>query len=1062
LKNISHLVTCILFKKYTLIASACLLCLFSIAQPVIESSRLLSYPEGLSDRAVRDITQDSKGFLWVATDNGLNRFDGYRFQIFDNNFGSKFRIEESRLERIREVKNGKLALLNAREQPSIELLDIHSFKGQVIKLDTTRGIDGDVEAVFLEEKGDVWVISVGLGYFHFFRLNQHGRFEKTGKVTWPGFQAPEEIRFILGQSGHLLILDDQNGLAEVSIEGELIRRFDMELIKRISGPSEVPYFTYVLHEDTHGNLWVAFPFRQGIFTLQPGSSGLERPAGLPTAEVYSGAWEDKKEQLLLGTFKSFGRLQSLFLIDEGGAVVDYQPVLEVDEKINVIYGYDFTQHLFSGTFVGLNNINMAQRPIRWVLADRQLQDSDWDNGISIRSITGDEKGNIYISRELNAWYHLKLPSFEIDTIIPKDESGMPVRLWCCSNLVYDPAGFLWGGSCSSDLSGLLHRYELSTGKTKTYDIPQKIIRHLVRSRNGGFWLLCGVEGGDGNLLHFDPATERFDIYSDENGVNPLQDLFPSYLLESRSGKIWIGTDEGLVGIDLPQRQSTIVKRGINGLTNDNILVIHETEEGQLLLGTYGGINFYDPVNEKVEGLSLTNGLCNNTVCGILPDGTGNYWVSTFSGLSYFEPETRSFSNFFKNKGLTFNEFNRLAFYRDYLGSFYFGTLNGLNIFRNEDFQKDLPPSYPIQLTRIVKTSLSGTVTVQESDLTWLNELELSHNDVQVRLEFSLPIYNYSRQNRYAVWLEGIDENWRYLGVQNFLEISRLLPGEYKLRIKAGATNKFWEAEELQLTLVVKQVFYQTLWFQISLPVGILVLSYFFSRILIRRIRRRARETTIINKKFAEMELQALQSQMNPHFVFNALGAIQFFIQNNKAAAADEYLTKFAKLIRLFLECSKNKYITLEEEIKLLSLYVELEQMRFENKFHARIEADEEIDIHTCEIPSVLIQPFVENAINHGLFHKKSGGNLSVRFSDQKDGAVTCVIEDDGIGRKRAQALKEKSNSQHKSFGMQLVRERLEVLQHMDELKILFDIEDIDDQRTGHTGTRVTIKIPLMD
>jgi sensor histidine kinase YesM len=137
-------------------------------------------------------------------------------------------------------------------------------------------------------------------------------------------------------------------------------------------------------------------------------------------------------------------------------------------------------------------------------------------------------------------------------------------------------------------------------------------------------------------------------------------------------------------------------------------------------------------------------------------------------------------------------------------------------------------------------------------------------------------------------------------------------------------------------------------------------------------------------------------------------------------------------------------------------------MRFENKFHARIEADEEIDIHTCEIPSVLIQPFVENAINHGLFHKKSGGNLSVRFSDQKDGAVTCVIEDDGIGRKRAQALKEKSNSQHKSFGMQLVRERLEVLQHMDELKILFDIEDIDDQRTGHTGTRVTIKIPLMD
>ncbi len=1052
-----------LFLRQLLASVALLLHFLLLAQPQIESSRLLSYPEGLSDRVVRDITQDSRGFLWIATENGLNRYDGYRFQVFDSNIGSNFRIEENRLLKVRQVKNGKLAILNNRDQPFFELIDIHSFENQIVRLDGEVGIYGEVKAIYPVELGEIFVLSADSSAFHFFRMKRNGTFESTGSVTWPGFRMPEDVDFIVGNNGNFWISDPANGLTEVTGGGGLTRRFDMKYISAVSDSSAVPYPVSVLHEDKLGKLWVSFPFRQGIFTLSPGKDNLSRPEGLPNEEVYSGVWEDKKGQLLIGTFKSFGRLQNLYLREQNGQVTDYQPILDVDEKLTVVYGQDFKLRLFAGTYIGFNKINLVQRPIRWVLADRQLGDSDWDNGISIRNITGDGNGNIYIARELKAWYRLRLPSFEVDTIIPKNDAGVPVRLWCCSNLVYEKSGYLWGGSCASDLSGLLHRYEIKTGKTKTYETSQKVIRHMVASRNGGLWLLCGVEGGDGSLLYFDPKTEQFKTYFNADGSNPLDHLYPAYLLESRSGALWIGTEEGLVFIDLAKKESDIIRRGENSLTNDNILVIHESEDGRLWLGTYGGLNIFDPETGETEGYSLADGLCNNIVCGILPDGKGYFWLSTYSGLSFFDPDQKLFSNFFKDKGLTFNEFNRHAFYRDNQGYFYFGTLNGLNVFREEDLRKDDTPNFPIQLTKIVKTSVSGSVVTLERDLSAVKEIELSPAEMRIRLEFMLPKFGYAGRNNYAVWLEGVDQNWRFLGAQNFVEINRLPAGRYLLRIKAVEAKSFWGEQELRVTIVVKQVFYQTTWFQVSLPLFIVTMSYFLSRFVIKRIRKREKERTLINKKFAELELQALQSQMNPHFVFNSLGAIQYFIQNNRPEVADEYLTKFAKLIRLFLESSKIKYITLAEEIKLLSLYIELELMRFEDKFHAEIQVDDEIDVHSCEIPSVLIQPFVENAINHGLFHKNSKGKLLVRFSDEEDGAVTCIVEDNGIGRRRAQTLKENSSRhRHKSIGTQLVRERLEVLKQMDALNIQFEIEDVDDPETGQTGTRVIIKVPYLD
>jgi LytS/YehU family sensor histidine kinase len=166
-------------------------------------------------------------------------------------------------------------------------------------------------------------------------------------------------------------------------------------------------------------------------------------------------------------------------------------------------------------------------------------------------------------------------------------------------------------------------------------------------------------------------------------------------------------------------------------------------------------------------------------------------------------------------------------------------------------------------------------------------------------------------------------------------------------------------------------------------------------------------------------------------------------------------------MRLFLESSKNKYITLEEEIKLLSLYIELEQMRFEDKFDAVVEVDENLDSHTREIPSILIQPFVENAINHGLFNKKTKGHLRIAFTKKEDESLLCVVEDNGVGRKQAEQLKKDSSRNYKSRGMQIVRERLEVLQGVDDVKINVHVEELAPEALD-PGTKVTIEIQDFD
>jgi tetratricopeptide (TPR) repeat protein len=222
-----------------------------------------------------------------------------------------------------------------------------------------------------------------------------------------------------------------------------------------------------------------------------------------------------------------------------------------------------------------------------------------------------------------------------------------------------------------------------------------------------------------------------------------------------------------------------------------------------------------------------------------------------------------------------------------------------------------------------------------------------------------------------------------------------------------------------------------------------------------------RTQAILQHKTVELEMQALRAQMNPHFIFNCLSSINRFILKNESEAASDYLTKFSRLIRMVLLNSKQTFITLQDELETLRLYLEMERLRFGNAFDYNISFVNEIEPESIFIPPLLLQPFAENAIWHGLMHKQGKGHLDIELSVNGK-ILTCIITDNGIGRSKADSMKSKSTEKQKSMGLQITTERLALINHDSNVKTFFTIQDLTDSNGIAAGTQVILKIHYRD
>lgn len=298
-------------------------------------------------------------------------------------------------------------------------------------------------------------------------------------------------------------------------------------------------------------------------------------------------------------------------------------------------------------------------------------------------------------------------------------------------------------------------------------------------------------------------------------------------------------------------------------------------------------------------------------------------------------------------------------------------------------------------------------------------------------------------------------NWSYVD-KPFFKVDTLSPAIYHFEIVGIAPDKK-ESKPTFIEFKIEYPWWRSWWFWGACFITLFGLFYGRERFL----KFWADEEQRHYRQVTELELRTLQLQMNPHFVFNALNAVQSFILTRDSIAANNYLSKFANLIRLFLDSSRSKYIVLSDEIKLLSLYVEMEMLRFENKFDFHLNVASDVNRFT-DVPTMVLQPFIENAINHGLRYKQTKGNLYINFYNQGKYLV-CKIEDDGVGRERARQIQSKSSKGYKSQGLKITEERLRTFNMIANSDIRFSINDRiqSNNKDIDVGTLVEIKFPKL-
>jgi hypothetical protein len=474
---------------------------------------------------------------------------------------------------------------------------------------------------------------------------------------------------------------------------------------------------------------------------------------------------------------------------------------------------------------------------------------------------------------------------------------------------------------------------------------------------------------------------------------------------------------------------------------ETVNCIFEDSRGILWIGGNNGLNRYMPGLNSFEHYTTANGLPSNVIMGILEDGKGYLWVSSNKGLFRFHPDKESVKLFEVPDGLQSEEYNKACCKLED-GRMIFGGVNGFNLFHPGQLAyNDVAPGPQV-------TSFQVFDKLVSTDFTNKDTIRLSYKQNFFSIHFSALDYTAPGKNLYAYQLKGIDKNWRYTR-DHSTNYTNIDPGKYIFQVKASNNDGVWSEKPESLMLIVKPPFWKTTWF--------LLLSIFtVTGILLLLLADHIRKIKVRNRAIL-LEQQLLRSQMNPHFIFNSLTAIQGFFYSKDPSGAARYLSKFSRLMRLILENSRVEYAAMDKEIKTIENYLELQKLRFDEKFDYRVVVDDAIDAEMIAIPPMLAQPFVENAIEHGILAKQEKGFIEVRYLLQEE-SVLIEVEDDGVGIEYSLENKLEDQKKHQSLATKISRERLQNLYRYKKKNIQFRV--LDKKKLGKkSGTLVSFMVP---
>jgi len=785
--------------------------------------------EGLSQKSALCISQDSKGFMWFGTYDGLHRYDGYKIKIYKSEIDNPYSLSNNTVRYIYEDRSGVLWI---GTDGGLNQFDREKERFIHYKFDPndTNSLSADmVQWICEDTSGMLWIGTFTAG------LN---RFDPEKKRFTRYLHNPSDPTSISDSTVSCVYIDRSGNLWAATNSG--LNQFDREKNRFIhyqydpNNPHSLNgYGVYRIFEDRYGNLWIGimgggldrFDKEKRQFVHYRNKS--DDPYSLSDDRVRS-IYEDRSGSLWIGTQDGLNRFDR-----EKNRFIRYKnspndPFSLSNNIILCIYE-DCSGTLWIGNeYGGINKFDRGTTSfVHYRMEPHNSNSLSSDLVTSIYETNDEGEKNLWIATGgggLNKYNRRKnlFTHFQSDPKNPNSINDNYLRA-----LLEDRSGMLWIGTntglCQFDRKrGTFVRYAADPNDPTS--LSNDVVFSIYEDKSGFIWV--GTYGG--GLNRFDRKNNKFIRYgADPQNPNSLSDNFIWSICEDKNGALWIGTaNGGLNQFDRENNQFIHYKadpNDPNSLTSNKILSLHEDYAGTLWIGTTDGLNKLDRNRKRFSHYRLTDGLPSNTIQSMLEDGHGNLWLGTQEGLSRFTTSTKKVRNFTVNNGLQSNEFGVNACFKCQSGELYFGGIKGFNSFFPDSI-KDNPSIPKIVITdfQIFNKSVSAGKEINghvilEKSITDTKEIKLSYKENVFLFEFASLHFASPDNNQYAYMMEGFDNEWNHTDAsRRVVTYTNLSSGEYVFRVKGSNCDGVWNEEGASIRIIITPPYWQTLWFKIIL------------------------------------------------------------------------------------------------------------------------------------------------------------------------------------------------------------------------------------------------------
>ncbi len=984
--------------------------------------RNYSVKDGVAQSQVYSLLQDSRGFLWMGTrGGGITRFDGVNFKTYSvrdgliNNY--IFNIKEDAEHNLWIGTNDGLSKYNG--------IRFENFK--------PKGSSSQlwVQEIAIDAHGGKWLATnEGVFLFNNNKFINVSEKLKQKKTVINAIHVDKSGAVWYGTSEGLYKIVVKNGSYSLAKKGKSAR-FIFNSITAVK-------------EDNKGNIYI------GTY-----GNGAYRYNGKEFSRIDSN--EILNKQTILDIY--FDKHDNIWMTTLGKGVAQYNTVaksltwLTENEGLSNNHVRTITQDNSGNFWFGTSGGGVCN------YFGKQFTNYDKTSGLAgnfIYSIFRDSKNRLWIGASDKGVSILDSAGF---TSFNAQNGFADVKV---KAIAEDDFGNIYIGT---DGQGI-YKYD-STGFHSLDGLTKKYIRAIVKDQDSNLWIATAGTGL--YKLSVKTGSSTYKNFTIRDGL--LHNRLTTLHLDKKN-RLWYGTESDGIGCivnDSVQKTQWSVR---DGLRSNSIRCFVEDQNGYLWIGTAGSGISSVPLYEgdyKISSYNHSNGLTSSNVYLLCVDQLNNLFVGTETGLDYIYLDKMrkplQIKHYSKGEGFTGIETCQNAVWNDNNGTIWFGTINCLSKYNAANKVKnEYAPIISISDVKLFYESISKTAFKKfAGDWNAVKHLELPYD--QNHLSFDFMAINFSNPDavKYQWKLEGFDDNWSPASSEHSILYSNLSAGSYKFMVKACNEDGVWNAEPVVISFTIHPPFWMRWWF-IALVITVVGGSIFFLfkwRVNSIEAKAAAENKKIqMEKDIVELEQKALRLQMNPHFIFNALNSIQSQIGTNNDQAARYYLAKFSRLMRQILDNSRNTFITLEEEAHTIENYLLIEKFCNGDRFDYTVTIQDTIEKDYVKIPPMLLQPFVENAIKHGLKHiNNKRGKIDVEFIE-KNNLLECSVTDNGIGRVKAGELIEVSKeTYHKSTALLVTQERLDLMQEDKNVKSL-EIIDLYDNEGNAGGTKVIVRIPI--